>query len=188
VDAESLHPFLSELDWRREPESLAFESSSSTCPACDAPLLCSLRDASKRILPFPLFSCARCAPLDIAPYYVEVGPNEVPRTLLLDEPEEDYEPRIRRDAAPTSVAVTFEQAPWAVPDDVREFERVTRVGGWPSWVQSPMAVACPKCDVPMEFLAQFPDPPGDLWSGDTGMFYAFACRDCRVAASFVQNA
>ncbi len=45
----------------------------------------------------------------------------------------------------------------------------------------------------MEFLAQFPDPPkeiwgGEIWSGDTGMFYVFGCTECRIAASFVQNA
>jgi hypothetical protein len=46
--------------------------------------------------------------------------------------------------------------------------------------------------MPMEFLAQFPDPPADLWHGErwggrNGMLYVFACRGCRVAASFQQD-
>lgn len=174
-----------------------FESSSRACPACKAPLLCLLRESSTQgipVVPFPLFTCANCAPLDIEPYYVEVDRNGAPNTLLLQELDDDYEPSITRDQPPSSVIVAFEPAPWAVPDDIDEFERVTRIGGWPSWVQSPQGVVgCPKCAVPMEFLAQFPDPPaeiwgGEIWSGDTGMLYVFGCTGCRIAASFVQNA
>jgi len=140
-------------------------------------------------LSFPLFTCASCAVLDIQPYYVEVTPSGDPVVLLQQELDDDYEPAIKRDGIPASLAVALEPGPWAVPDDIDEFEHVTRVGGVPSWVQSPQTAGpCPICSTPMEFIAQFPDPPGDLWSGDTGMFYVFACAPCRVAASFVQNA
>jgi hypothetical protein len=180
------------LHVRRAPDGRGhlFEPSDSRCPACKSNLLCLLRDSSTQVIPFPLFTCANCTPVDITPYYVEVSTNGAPTALLLQALDEDYEPTIERDTAPTSVRVAFESAPWAVPDDIDEFEHVTRIGGSPSWVQSPeSAGACPKCAVPMEFLAQFPDPPAcEIWGGDAGMLYVFACTDCRIAASFVQNA
>lgn len=171
-----------------------FEPSKSKCPACNSDLLCLLRDSSTQAMPFPLFTCANCVRFDIAPYHVEVSASGVPKATVLQELDEDYEPSIRRDTAPTSVSVAFESAPWEVAfasaprDD--EFEHLTRIGGSPSWVQSPQSAgACPKWAVPMEFLAQFPDPPadigGEIWYG---MLYVFGCTGCRIAASFVQNA
>ena len=171
---------------RKDPKGPGrlFESSKAKCPACEASLLGLLSDPT---LPFPLFTCANCAVLDIQPYYVEVGPTGEPKALLQEDLDDDYEPTVQRDGFPASVAIVLEPAPCAVPDDIDEFEQVTRVGGAPSWVQSPQAAgSCPKCSVPMEFFAQFPDPPGDSWS-DTGMFYVFACTGCRVTASFVQT-
>jgi hypothetical protein len=165
-----------------------FEPSTTKCPACEAPLLGLLRDTSEELLPFPLFTCANCAVLDIQPYYVAVSSSGEPEPLLREELDDDYEPVIKRDGLPASIAVVFVQAPCAVPDDIDEFEQLTRIGGAPSWVQSPQtAGACPKCSVPMEFLAQFPDPPGDPWS-DTRMLYVFGCTSCHLTASFVQNA
>lgn len=170
-----------------------FVPSDSKCPACKSNLLCLLLDSSTQVIPFPLFTCANCVPFDIVPYYVEVSENGTPNPLFLQEIDDDYEPSIKNDDAPTPISVGFEPAPWAVPADIHEFEHVTRIGGWPSWIQSPeSAGTCPKCAVPMEFLAQFPDPPtavwgGKIWSGDFGMLYVFGCTGCRIAAGFVQN-
>lgn len=168
------------------------ESSDARCPACKAPLLCLLRDASAQVVPFPLFTCANCVVFDIEPYYVEVSPSGEPTALLLQELDADHQPSLVRDSTPTALAVSFEPAPWEVPVDTDEFERVTRFGGWPSWVQGPVSAgACPKCAERLEFLAQIPDPEklwgGELWGGDMGMLYVFGCMGCRISATFVQN-
>jgi hypothetical protein len=112
------------------------------------------------------------------PYYVEVSSEGKPVSLLLEEPDADYEPSFKRAELRGPLNVSFEPAPWPVPD------AETRVGGTPNWAQGPESAGpCPKCSTPMEFLAQFAD---DSWGGDEGMLYAFGCTSCRICASFVQ--
>lgn len=180
---------------RRSPDGAThlFEASDRQCAICGGPLLCLLRDSTAQIVPFPVFTCARCVVSSGEPYHVEVDAAGAP-TLLVDPDRCDEPPLIEPRRLPVAVAVTLEPAPWAVPADPREFERVTRVGGWPSWMQFPRSAgACPTCHAPMEFLAQFPDPAADLWEDERwsgnrdGMIYVFLCRGCRVAASFHQD-
>lgn len=164
-----------------------FQPSTSQCPACGAQLLVLLNDPSEMTVPFPLITCANCAVLDIEPYYVELAANGDANPLILEELEDDYEPMIRRDAL-QPIPIEFVKAPMEISEWEEDFEVATRVGGRPSWVQGPQSAgACPKCAAPMEFMAQFADPPDDLWSGDTGKLYVFGCEPCRVTASFVQN-
>ncbi len=164
-----------------------FQPSSATCPACHAQLLVLLNDASAMTVPFSLITCANCAVLDIEPYYVELAANGDAIPLILEELDDDYEPMIRRDAL-QPISIEFVEAPKEISDWEDDFEVATRVGGKPSWVQGPQTAGdCPKCAAPMEFMAQFSDPPDDLWSGDTGRLYVFGCEPCRVTASFVQS-
>lgn len=162
----------------------------SRCSACGAPLLRLLTDPSNNVLTIPLFICADCAVVDIQPYYTELTKDGEPVPRLRETPPKSFEPTIRRASLPAPLSVTFEPAPAAVPDDLDSFEELTRIGGVPSWVQGPQnAGHCPKCSTPMEFVAQFPDPPGaETWSGgDSGMFYVFGCTRCRIIASFFQS-
>ncbi|HET7505307.1 MAG TPA: hypothetical protein VFK02_30015 [Kofleriaceae bacterium] len=178
---------------RRSPDGRAhlFEASNRRCAICGDPLLCLLRDPFGQFVPFSLFTCARCVIAASEPYYVEVDAAGAPTPLV--SAERSGEPVLEPRGLPVALAVTLEPAPWAAPGDVKQFERVTRVGGWPSWVQGPASAGdCPTCERPMEFLAQCPDPPADLWDGERwggrdGMLYVFACRGCRVAASFHQD-
>ncbi len=176
---------------RRSPAGSVhlFEASARRCTICGGPLLCLLRDAAAQIVPFPVFTCVSCVAWAVDRYCVEVDAAGTP-TPRVDGSRTHEALTLGSRGLPAAVAVAFEPAPWAVPTDPRDFERVTRVGGWPSWIQSRVvAGSCPTCDEPLEFLAQFPDPAPDLWNGERwsggedGLIYVFVCRGCRVAAS-----
>ena len=72
-------------------------------------------------------------------------------------------------------------------------ENLTRVGGFPAWVQHAQHPVCPQCDRTMTFLMQF-DVEDELPTTDGGQFYlgdglcyAFWCDRCRVSAYRVQS-
>lgn len=62
----------------------------------------------------------------------------------------------------------------------------SKLGGAPNWIQSPATPNCPKCDKPMAFMLQLASN-SPIAYGDMGMLYAFACPECKMAASVVQS-
>jgi hypothetical protein len=170
-----------------EGKVVLFASVEAPCAACRKPLVRLVPGAPATPLPFALFTCPRCNPFDLDPYVVEVGADGTPKTLLAAEVEEGFEPSAAFEEQIEPMKVDLEPAPRAVPD-VGEFDDLARIGGVPSWVQGASTPGpCPKCERPMTFAAQLPDPPEHLWSGDTGTLYAFICEPCRVSATFIQN-
>lgn len=59
-------------------------------------------------------------------------------------------------------------------DDGAPLEAVSKVGGYPVWVQSPDVPACTKCKKPMRFVAQLLEESSDLNFGG-GDGYVFCC-------------
>jgi hypothetical protein len=126
---------------------------------------------------------------DVPSLCVEVGEDGLPHPLSGQDLDDDFEPTVLRESLPEEVRVSFVEAPMAIPESLEELEHLTRIGGAPSWIQGAMpAGSCPRCSVPMRFVAQFADPPEEMWAGEAGMFYVFGCDGCRVVASFVQTA
>jgi hypothetical protein len=77
---------------------------------------------------------------------------------------------------------------WALSDGR---ENLSRVGGYPSWIQDAEFPRCAKCSQPMRFVAQLDSglPAADgratLWAGG-GMCYVFWCGACRVSGFGIQ--
>ena len=72
-------------------------------------------------------------------------------------------------------------------------ENLNRVGGHPTWVQSPEYPLCPVCGETQRFLLQLDDDlltvddqtggiSNWMWSGDSGMAYLFWCDACKVSS------
>jgi hypothetical protein len=68
---------------------------------------------------------------------------------------------------------------WGIP------EVHSQVGGHPTWIQDSEYPQCPACSQRMPFLAQLAvedfEDPGE------GIYYAFACPDCRTTATVYQQ-
>jgi hypothetical protein len=76
---------------------------------------------------------------------------------------------------------------WAVSNG---YENLHRVGGEPTWIQSPDYPACPDCQRTMRFLLQFDSleiegGPWWLW-GSGGIMYAFWCDACSLTGTLWQ--
>jgi hypothetical protein len=166
-----------------------------SCPLCKAPLLSVLR-VPAALVPGALRStagevlavvtCRHCVPLEASPYFVRLG--EKPEMVPGEEPRMPIDPLPQPGAVevPQAVAVALVAAPRQAGFMFAVEAELTRVGGAPSWVQNPEVVTCPQCHGVMPFVAQVADPPGDLWSGDTGMLFAFLCGQCRVVGTLTQ--
>jgi hypothetical protein len=61
----------------------------------------------------------------------------------------------------------------------------SQVGGHPSWEQDAEYPRCPSCQRRMVFIAQLSNQDYDHLA--EGIYYAFLCRDCRVAATHYQQ-
>src|ERR1035437_7318005 len=98
----------------------------------------------------------------------------------------------------------FEKVPAgekAVPDRKKLGIR-SKLGGEPTWCQSPEVPECPACKKPMSFIARLDSIEHDAeynphaidcmsdqqqyLFGDVGMLYVFMCFDCMETKSVVQ--
>jgi hypothetical protein len=89
----------------------------------------------------------------------------------------------------TTVRLVPTPARWYWQDARNERENLTRLGGHPSWIQSPAYPQCPGCRQTMPFLFQLDAAcPGD--GGETfgdGILYTHWCDSCRVSISLPQG-
>lgn len=98
------------------------------------------------------------------------------------------EPLLEAEAHLFAAPRRWERQDWGASNNR---QNLSRVGGAPSWVQTPSYPDCPDCEKPMPFIAQFDSglPQSDesewLW-GSGGCSYAFWCPDCRISAHFWQ--
>ncbi|MCA8994779.1 MAG: hypothetical protein KDA88_22570 [Planctomycetaceae bacterium] len=60
----------------------------------------------------------------------------------------------------------------------------SQVGGHPSWEQDAEYPRCPSCQHRMVFIAQISN---EDYAAAEGIYYAFICQDCRVAATHYQQ-
>lgn len=78
---------------------------------------------------------------------------------------------------------------WYWQDARHEQENLTRVGGYPSWIQSADFPSCPDCGKTMPFLFQLDSGlpgDGDESFGD-GILFTYWCNTCRVSISVPQG-
>ncbi|MBA4147109.1 MAG: hypothetical protein H0X66_03265 [Verrucomicrobia bacterium] len=163
-------------------------SSGDTCGHCGGPLAW-LFDFS--VLPAQLFSgmrsmaprrvlaCLHCASYGGTVYskYSEDGSAVVlPVSGKADFPYQDDRP-------PCTLYLRKEE--WTPFAAAEPFGISNTLGGIPMWVQGAEFPDCPECQKPMPFLAQF-----DCSSQkpcEEGVYYAFFCGTCRVAAVSYQQ-
>ncbi|MEM9675614.1 MAG: DUF1963 domain-containing protein, partial [Bacteroidota bacterium] len=72
-------------------------------------------------------------------------------------------------------------------------ENLFRLGGEPTWIQSPEILTCPLCGEKMQFILQIdsglPDENGDeIMFGDSGILYVFWCDRSKVSGYVFQCA
>ncbi len=103
------------------------------------------------------------------------------------------QPELLGEALPETT-VTIRRSPqrWRLQDwaSSNDRENLNRVGGEPTWIQSPEFPACPDCQRTMRFLLQFDSleiegGPWWLW-GSGGILYAFWCDGCSLSATLWQ--
>jgi hypothetical protein len=89
----------------------------------------------------------------------------------------------------TAVRLVPTPARWYWQDANDEWQNLTRLGGYPCWIQDSHYLRCPDCGETMPFLFQLDTgPPGD--GGETfgdGMLYTWWCDACRVSVSSPQG-
>lgn len=61
----------------------------------------------------------------------------------------------------------------------------SQIGGCPTWIQDAEYPKCPKCSQHMKFIAQFDWE--DVENYGEGIYYAFICSDCNIAATHYQQ-
>ncbi len=197
-----LEPLFSREGWTLEPTPEAtghtmWHQAQGECAACKSPLLEVARIAVEegtalrqlvQVAQLRIVTCRRCIRHSLSPlFFAFAGDGTV--THLFRELEDDFEPppppKKPLAAAPTNVKLR----PGALVMSYyqRDPEAMNRVGGLPTWVQTPRPVPCPKCARPMRFVAQFDDPPGDIWTGSPGVLLAFFCPADRVGATTTQS-
>ncbi|HEX7843123.1 MAG TPA: hypothetical protein VF469_36875 [Kofleriaceae bacterium] len=163
-----------------------FVTTKMQCARCGAPLIELFQGAPRELVPFPLFTCLGCS-MSVDSYVVEVNANDEPKQRWSEWFKRRKEPSLHSMPAPAAVAL--EPALLAVPWDAGG-DQLNRLGGAPSWnpVKGPLygGLSCPRCKVPMEFLAQFPDPE-DSDSSLPDMYYVAGCVSCRVASTAYQK-
>ncbi len=79
----------------------------------------------------------------------------------------------------TRELVASPQSPFAAAEPFG-IQDATALGGVPMWVQGADYPHCPDCQDVMTFLAQFDN--GSMTPPEEGIYYAFFCGKCRVAA------
>lgn len=61
----------------------------------------------------------------------------------------------------------------------------SQVGGHPTWIQDAEYPKCPKCSKHMKFIGQI--DWADIEEYGEGMYYAFVCEECNIAATHYQQ-
>ncbi|MBC8059309.1 MAG: DUF1963 domain-containing protein [Clostridiaceae bacterium] len=61
----------------------------------------------------------------------------------------------------------------------------SQIGGYPTWIQHAEYPKCPKCSKHMKFIGQI--DWADIEEHGEGIYYAFACAECNIAATDYQQ-
>lgn len=107
----------------------------------------------------------------------------------LQAPDREYGPLQATEVALADTPARWQRQDWGQSNGR---ENLHRVGGEPSWIQSPWEPLCTGCGQTMRFVlqldAQIPQAEGGdahFW-GSGGMLYGFACSPCARSAYITQ--
>jgi len=155
------------------------------CPACKGPLTWLFDfaqlpghffSASRAAAPRRILCCLHCAafcPQTFTRYHPDGTSEWHPATKF----EETRHPG--NGPPSTRALVASPQPPFAAAEPFG-IEDATALGGIPMWLQDANYPRCPDCQTVMTFLAQFDN--SSMLPPEEGIYYAFFCEDCRVAA------
>ena len=166
----------------------------SACAVCDEPLhrLLALDDVPEEVAPgIEVVTCLSCLGWSVPVMYFRHGPEGGVQPVVPQGTD-----AARRDPADPlpEVTVTFKRTParWQLQDwgHSNGRQNLHRLGGEPTWIQSPDYPACLDCGQAMTFFLQLDSldiegGPWWLW-GSGGAMYAFWCDRCRLTATFWQ--
>ena len=199
--AGQLEPLFSRDGWTLEPTDEAtghtmWHQAQGECAACKSPLLevarISVDEGTAlrklvQVAQLQVVTCRRCIRYGLSPLFVAFA-EDGKVTHLFRELEDDFEPPPPpKPLAAAPANVKPRPGALAMSYYQRDEAAMNRVGGLPTWVQTPQAVPCPRCSHPMRFVAQFADPPGDVWTGSPGVLLAFFCPADRVGATLTTS-
>lgn len=71
-----------------------------------------------------------------------------------------------------------------LPGNVHERAYLTKVGGYPRFIQEDIQSTCPRCKSPLRFAAQLSSDTSTF--GDAGRLYVFLCPEEHWAGAVVQ--
>lgn len=161
----------------------------SNCPACGS-VLSWLFDFSalpprffagdREGAPRKLLCCLNCAcPSPVFSHYSPAGDAQWHPGTVSSE-SDPFEPR-------SECLCQLSSAPFPPFATAHPFrlDDASTLGGLPMWLQDPEYPRCPDCAKPMRFLAQFDNLA--MPQAEEGIYYAFFCRACQVAAVSYQQ-
>ncbi|WP_189008789.1 DUF1963 domain-containing protein [Deinococcus roseus] len=179
-----------------EPEEHLFGGTleDRICGVCGQPLhrLISLEPVPAELhvsLPQLTFAtCLSCMGWDGGVLYYQHDSQGLP--ISLDVQEVFDEPEFPAQPLPTTRVQLAKSPPrwrWQEWGNANSRQNLHRLGGYPSWVQSPDYPECSQCGKVMTFILQLdsdlPTTEGDAWLwGSGGIAYTFWCDSCRVSA------
>ena len=173
----------------------------STCGLCHAPLhrLLSLQEPALAGIdgsgPIEFATCLSCQGWESdGPMFYRHDADGVVSAHPVQQRDDPLRPEVVANALQDAEVQLF-AAPgrWACQDwgESNGRQNLSRVGGAPSWVQSPDYPACPDCQQDMAFVMQLdsglPQADGGEWLwGSGGCNYTFWCAGCRVSGQLWQ--
>lgn len=173
----------------------------STCGLCHAPLhrLLSVQKPAlagiDRSGPIEFATCLSCQGWESdGPMLYRHDADGVASAHPVQQRDDPLHPEVVANALQDAEVQLF-AAPgrWACQDwgESNGRQNLSRVGGAPSWVQSPDYPACPDCQQDMAFVMQLdsglPQADGGEWLwGSGGCNYTFWCAGCRVSGQLWQ--
>ena len=126
----------------------------------------------------PLFWCLECLEWDAA-FFDLSGPIPKPFKTISKSKRSANDGNGEENLPECKTALV------AVPQG-KKAGQTSKIGGSPNWIQSDSTPHCPKCEKPMAFLLQLASDSRISFC-DMGMFYAFICPECKLAASLIQS-
>ncbi|MFY0475531.1 hypothetical protein [Achromobacter marplatensis] len=173
----------------------------STCGLCHAPLhrLLSVQEPALAGIdgsgPIEFATCLSCQGWESdGPMFYRHDADGVASAHPVQQRDDPVRPEVVADALQDAEVQLF-TAPtrWAWQDwgESNGRQNLSRVGGAPSWVQSPDYPACPDCQQDMAFVMQLdsglPQADGGEWLwGSGGCNYTFWCAGCHVSGQLWQ--
>lgn len=110
---------------------------------------------------------------EIGPYDVDIVPFlSIPDMMDEQNPIPEKERRKKVDDGNDDLWDVYDY----LIDDLYEGDEISRVGGYPAWIQYDHTPNCPVCGKRTEFVGAIGSDDTDLLWGDSGYWYFFACR------------